>query len=63
MQSHRPSTAAAVRKSHVRAQPARARKFARAWSARACDSRAVRQRTVESTASLCSVSQALRNDA
>eukprot|EP00974_Lingulodinium_polyedra_P037139 3563554-Lingulodinium_polyedra.AAC.1 len=40
MQSHRPSAAAAVGKSHVCALHARARKLERAWCARACDLRA-----------------------
>eukprot|EP00974_Lingulodinium_polyedra_P093873 9097038-Lingulodinium_polyedra.AAC.1 len=41
MWSNRPSVAGAVRESGVRVLHARASFLARAWSARACDSRAV----------------------
>eukprot|EP00974_Lingulodinium_polyedra_P030198 2906925-Lingulodinium_polyedra.AAC.1 len=40
MRSHQSSAAAAVGVSHARALHARARQLARAWAARACDSRA-----------------------
>eukprot|EP00974_Lingulodinium_polyedra_P096749 9377717-Lingulodinium_polyedra.AAC.1 len=39
MRPNRPRAAATARKSHARALHARAKKLARAWSARACDSR------------------------